>query len=192
MAPRSKLESLPDDLLEQLDQRLLASQYHDIDGHHDWLLAELDKREIELPEPISRSAVGRYSRMRKLEQQSIGDSVRQMRAIQQEFGDDPTSFLVNGNNMAQMLAWKRVQAAMNGDVDVDEEFLANISLAMSRMAKTAVINDDRERDIREDERQIAKEEAAKQVDKTARKAGVSEETIAAIRRDVLGMDNDQA
>jgi len=189
MAPRSKLESLPDDLLEQLDQRLLASQYHDIDGHHNWLLAELDKREIELPEPISRSAVGRYSRMRKLEQQSIGESVRQMKAIQQEFGDDPTSFLVNGNNMAQMLAWKRVQAAMNGDVEVDEEFLADISLAMSRMAKTAVINDDRERDIREDERKKAQEEAAAKVDKSARKAGVSEETIAVIRRDVLGMND---
>jgi len=187
MAPRSKLESLPDDLLEQLDQRLLASHYHDIDGHHKWLLAELDKREIELPEPISRSAVGRYSRMRKLEQQSIGDSVRQMRAIQQEFGDDPTSFLVNGNNMAQMLAWKRVQAAMNGDVDVDEEFLANISLAMSRMAKTAVINDDRERDIREDERKLAMEEAAAKVDAIIESStGSNSDTITKLREAIAG------
>jgi len=187
MAPRSKIESLPEDLREQFDQKLLETRYHEIDKHHAWLTAEVANREIELPEPISRSAVARYSRMRKLEQQSIGESVRQMKAIQQEFGDDPTSFLVNGNNMAQMLAWKRVQAAMSGDVDVDEEFLANISLAMSRMAKTAVINDDRERDIREDERKKAQAEAAKQIDKTARKAGVSEDTIAIIRRDVLGM-----
>ncbi|OIO75436.1 MAG: hypothetical protein COS35_06555 [Zetaproteobacteria bacterium CG02_land_8_20_14_3_00_50_9] len=187
MAPRSKLENLPDNLQEQLNQRLLESHYHGIDEHHAWLMSEVDRLGIELPEPISRSAVGRYSRMRKLEQQSIGESVRQMRAIQQEFGDNPTSFLVNGNNMAQMLAWKRVQAGINGDVEVDEEFLANISLAMSRMAKTAVINDDRERDIREDERKRVAERAAEQMDKTARKAGVSAETIALIRRDVLGM-----
>lgn len=189
MAPRSKLESLPEELLELLNQRLLDSGYHDIDGHHAWLLAEIEKHELELPEPISRSAVGRYSRNRKLERQSIAESVRQMKAIQQEFGDDPTSFLVNGNNMAQMLAWKQVQAAMNGDVDVDEEFLANISLAMSRMAKTAVINDERERDIREDERKRAMEEASKQMDKAAHKAGLTPETVAIIRRDVLGMDH---
>ncbi len=187
MAPRSKLESLPDDLLEQLDQRLLASRYHNIDAHHAWLTDELNNRGIDLPEPISRSAVGRYSRMRKLEQQSIGDSVRQMRAIQQEFGDDPTSFLVNGNNMAQMLAWKRVQAAMNGDVDVDEEFLANISLAMSRMAKTAVINDDRERDIREDERKKAQEEATAKVDAIIESStGSNSDTIAKLREAIAG------
>ena len=187
MAPRSKLESLPEELLELLNQRLLESGYHDYDGHHVWLLAEIEKREIEVPEPISRSAVGRYGRRRKLERQSIAESVRQMKAIEEEFGDDPTSFLVNGNNMAQMLAWKQVQAAMNGDVDVDEEFLANISLAMSRMAKTAVINDDRERDIRDDERKRATEEATAKVDAIIESStGSNSDTIAKLREAIAG------
>ena len=187
MAPRSKLESLPEELLELLNQRLLESGYHDIDGHHSWLTAEIELREIDIPEPISRSAVGRYSRVRKLDTQSIADSVRQMKAIQLEFGDNPTSFLVNGNNMAQMLAWKQVQAAMNGDVEVDEEFLANISLAMSRMAKTAVINDDRERDIREDERKLAQAEAAAKVDAIIESStGSNSDTIAKLREAIAG------
>ena len=187
MAPRSKLESLPEELLELLNQRLLESGYHDYDGHHAWLLAEIEKRELEVPEPISRSAVGRYGRRRKLERQSIAESVRQMKAIQQEFGDDPTSFLVNGNNMAQMLAWKRVQAAMNGDVDVDEEFLANISLALSRMAKTAMVNDDRERAIREDEWKRATEEATAKVDAIIESStGSNSDTIAKLREAIAG------
>jgi len=183
MSPRSKIEALPEDMLERLDARLLASKYHDIDDHHNWLTAQIAASGIELDNPISRSAVGRYSRMRKLDTQSIEASVHQMRAIQAEFGDDPTAFLVNGNNMAQMLAWKRVQAAMSGDVEVDEEFLANISLALSRMARTAVVNDDRERAIRE----RAREAAAKAAETSAKRAGVSPETIEVIRRDVLGM-----
>jgi len=187
MAPPSKISQLPESLIEALDARLKASDYHDIDGHHAWLVSEIENRGIELNEPISRSAVGRRSRMLKSQNMTIQETVREMRAFEAEFGNDPLAFVQSGNNTAQMLAWKRVQAAKNGDVDVDEDFLKDISLSLSRMAKTAFINDERVRKIQDDERQRAKEAAAEKAGNVAAQAGVSPETVERIRRDVLGM-----
>jgi len=181
MAPQSKISQLPDDLVDELDALLRDNDYGDIDGTHAWLTSEIEARGVELEESISRSAVGRYSRMRKLQTATIAQRVQQMRAFQDEFGDDPLAFVQNGNNAAQMLAFYRLEAAMNGDVTVDEDFLKDISLALGRMAKTALINDERERKIREEERKRVTETAGEAVESAARKAGVSPDGIAAMR-----------
>jgi len=94
-------------------------------------------------------------------------------------------FIQAGNNVVQGLAWKRLLAAKNGDVTVDEEFLKDISLSLGRMAKTAAINEDRERKIRDDERQMARQEMADKATEFVRDQGTSVEQSTALREFLL-------
>lgn len=187
MAPRSKISQLPQDLRDELVDRLLESGFSDYDGHHKWLLAEIETRGIELNDGLpSRAGIGRLGKRQK----SISKRMAEIRAVQQELSKDPVQTNRTTNQMLQLIAFAKTRDGFNGDVEVDADFLKDMALTIGRLEKAAAINEDRERDIREDERQRVAERAAKQIDKSARRAGVSEETIAAIRRDVLGMSDD--
>ena len=60
-------------------------------------------------------------------------------------------------------------------------------LITQRIERASKISVDRELKIQEETRRKALEDAARVAGKAAENAGVSEETIQAIRRDVLGM-----
>jgi len=187
MAPPSKISQLPQDLRDDLNDRIRESDFTDYDGHHKWLIQQIEARELDCPAGMpSRSAVARLGQRKK----TVSKRMAEIRAMQQELSNDPVHTNRTTNQMLQLIAFAKTRDGYNGDVEVDSDFLKDMALTIGRLEKAAAINEDRERDIREDERKRAVEEAAKQVDTSARKAGVSEETISAIRRDVLGMSDD--
>jgi len=183
MAPPSKISQLPQDLRDELIDRILDSGFADYDGHHAWLMREISEREIEIKEPISRSAIARVGKRQK----SISKRMQEIRAVQREFAADPVHTNRTTNQMLQLIAFAKTRDAFNGSVEIDANYLKNMALTIGRLEKAAAINEDRERDIREDERQLAREAAASAVESSAKQAGVSAETIERIRRDVLGM-----
>jgi len=185
MAPQSKIAQLPQDLRDALIDRLFDSGFSDYDSHHQWLLNQCKERDIELPDgPISRSAIARVGKSHK----SISKRMQEIKRMQNEFASDPLQTNRTTNQMLQLLAFAKTRDAFNGSVEIDADYLKDMALTIGRLEKAAAINEDRERDIRDDERMRAREEAAKTAESTARKAGVSTETIEAIRRDVLGMN----
>jgi len=184
MAPPSKISQLPQDLRDELIDRIRDSGHSDYDGHHAWLLVQIKERGLELDEPISRSAIARLGKRQK----SISARMQEIRAVEKEFANDPVHTNRTTNAMLQMLAFAKTRDAYNGTIEMDEDMLNSMALTIGRLEKAAAINEDRERDIREDERNLAREEAAAAVKDSATKAGVSPETIEMIRRDVLGMN----
>jgi len=184
MAPPSKISQLPQDLRDELIDRILDSGFADYDGHHTWLMSEIDARGIDLEDgPISRSAIARMGKRHK----SISKRMQEIKAMEREFAGDPVHTNRTTNQMLQMLAFARTRDAYNGTVEMDADCLKNMALTIGRLEKAAAINEDRERDIRADERARAREDAAAAVADSAQKAGVSPKTIERIRRDVLGM-----
>jgi len=183
MAPPSKISQLPQDLRDELIDRIMESNFADYDGHHAWLVAQIMERGIELDDPISRSAIARMGKRHK----SVSKRMQEIRLMQKEFASDPVHTNRTTNQMLQLIAFAKTRDAFDGSVEVDADFLKDMALTLGRMEKAAAINEDRERDIREDERAIAQAAAAEKAGDVAQQAGVSSETVARIRRDVLGM-----
>ena len=186
MAPPSKISRLPQDLRDELNRRILANGFADYDGLEAWLNAELEKRGLEMS--ISRSAIHREGK--KLEK--LGERVRAMKMLQEgwqkQMGAKGLGELGRVlNAQLQGLAFALTQDVVDGKVEVDPEFLKDMSATIMRLERAATLNEEREQKIREEERKRAREEAAEAAAKSARSAGLSDQTIQKIRRDVLGL-----
>lgn len=178
MAPPSKISQLPQDLRDELIDRILESDFADYDGHHAWLLAQIVERGIELEDgPISRSAIARVGKRQK----SISKRMQEIRAMQKEFASDPVHTNRTTNQMLQLIAFAKTRDAFNGAVEVDADYLKDMALTIGRLEKAAAINEDRERDIRDDERQLAMKDMAEKATKFVRDQGTSVEQTAALR-----------
>ncbi|WP_429885367.1 DUF3486 family protein [Geoalkalibacter halelectricus] len=143
----------------------------------------------EAPEKLSKSAVNRYS----LDMEEAGRRLRQSREIAQvwigKLGAAPQGQVGQlVNEILRTLSFDMALLLQRGEVDAENapavvEMLKGLSLTMQRLEQAANLNTKREQEIRKQ----ALEEAANAVDATAKEAGVSAETIARIRRDVLRM-----
>jgi len=160
MAPPSKISQLPQDLRDELIDRIRESGHSDYDGHHRWLMAQVKERGIELDEPVSRSAIARLGKRQK----SISARMQEIRAVEKEFANDPVHTNRTTNAMLQMLAFAKTRDAYNGTIEMDEDMLNSMALTIGRLEKAAAINEDRERDIRADERSKAKEQASEKIE----------------------------
>lgn len=184
MAPRSKLSQLPQDLRDELVDRLLESGFSDYDSHYKWLIAKIEARGIELDGGLpSRSGIGRMAKRQK----SISKRMQEVRMMQKELSNDPVHTNRTTNQMLQLLAYAKARDGYNGDVEVDADFLKDMALTISRLEKAAAINEDRERDIRDDERKRAMEEATAKVDEVIESSkGSNSDTIELIRKAIAG------
>lgn len=188
MAPPSKISQLPQDLRDALVARIMESGFSDYDGHTSWLGEELERRGIEVEGGISRAAIHREGR--KLE--DIGERVKAMQMMQagwqQQMGNRGIGELGRVlNAQLQGLAFALTQDVAEGKVEMDVDFLKGMSQTLMRLERSAEINEARDQKIREEERQLANEEAARKVEKIARKGGMTKTTADAIRREILGI-----
>ena len=184
MAPRSKISQLPQDLRDELVDRLLDSGFSNYDAHHQWLIKESESRGIELEGGVpSRAGIGRLGKRQK----SISKRMQEVRMMQKQLSSDPLHVNRTTNQMLQLIAYAKTRDAYNGNVEVDADFLKDMALTIGRMEKAAAINEDRERDIREDERKKAQAEAAAKVDAIIESStGSNSDTIAKLREAIAG------
>ena len=185
MGVPSTIKTLPADILEQLHELLRDPRCTQLEATakiNEILAAEgLD--------PVSKSAVNRYD----LEMRQVGERLQQSREIAKvwigKLGAAPqgqTGLLVN--EILRTLAFDLSLKLQ--DAELSEESipgvisqLKSLSLAVQRLEASSTINVKRESEIKRQ----ALEAAAEAVGETAKEAGVSSETIARIRRDVLRM-----
>ncbi len=140
------------------------------------------------PVKVSKSAVNRYD----LQMRDVGERLRQSREVADRWinklGAAPQGQVGNLiNEILRTLSFD-VTLFMQGS-SLDEEsapavvgMLKDLALTTMRLEKAANLNVEREKEIRKQ----TLDEAAKTVDKTARKAGVTPETIALIH-EALGI-----
>lgn len=141
------------------------------------------------PEQVSKSAVNRYD----LQMRDVGERLRQSREVADRWintlGAAPQGQVGNLiNEILRTLSFDVTLFMQQGALDEETApavvgMLKDLALTSMRLEKAANLNVEREREIR----QQALEAAADAVSETAREAGVTPDTIARIRRDVLRM-----
>jgi hypothetical protein len=183
---QSSIDRLPADILERLQELLRDPRVTQLaaTAKINAVLEEDGHRER-----LSKSAVNRYD----LQMREAGARLRQSREVAAmwigKLGAAPQGQVGNlVNEILRTLAFDLSLKLQETDLTAETmpevvEMLRHLSLSAMRLEKAASENVKREEEIRK--QTLAK--AAEQVSNTAKKLGVSPETIAAIHREVLGI-----
>jgi len=153
MSRQSTITMLPPDILEMLQELLrdprctqLAATAKinailEADGH---------------PERVTKSAVNRYSQR----MEEVGARMRQSREVAKmwigKLGNQPQGEVGKLlNEMIRTLAFEATMQAAEGDEPVSPAMLKDLALAVQRLESAANMNQEREKKIREEERERA-------------------------------------
>jgi hypothetical protein len=184
MARKSSIDTLPPDILEQLQALLRDPRMTQlgITAQINALLA--DKGE----EQVSKSAVNRYA----VKMDKIGSKLQQSRQIADmwigKLGTQPAGQVGNLlNEVVRNLAFDTAIQLSEDEEPASPKLIKELAMAIAHLEKAASDNDKRRREIEQEATQKARAAAAEQAAQTAQLNGVSPETIERIRRDVLGM-----
>lgn len=194
MSTPSTIDKLPPEIKIQLrewlqDPRITQEQATDRTNE---LLIELD-----LPERVTKSSVNRAAMRWK----KVDGRIRQQREVSEMFiakvGAAPqgqSGLMIN--EILRTLAYDLTEKLIDIDLEDEEtnlpaviEQVKALSLTMQRLESAATNNVKRDNEIRKQEREKALQDAVKTVETSAKQAGISDETIQIIRRDVLRMAN---
>lgn len=197
MGRQSSIDRLPPKIREALNEWLRdpqITQAQAVERTAD-LVAELndglpEDQRIEAP---SKSAVNRYA----VRMEQVGEKLRQSREIADmwiaRIGAQPQGQLGNlVNEMLRTLAFDLALKLQEGELTAGTmpgviDQLKELSLSVTRLEKASSENVKREAEIRRQEREKAAEEAAERASSTAKRYGLGEQTVAEIRREILGV-----
>lgn len=181
MARKSTVHRLPPALKQKLDELLSDGGYT-----LDEILAHLNQ----LGATVSRSALGRYSKNFAAVRERLAKAREMAAAFAQDIGTVGEGQL--GRTIAELmqslifdLLMARADVAEGGSLDAEEIMFLSKSIKDLQAAMKASI--DAQLKIREEERKKAVNEAAAAAEKTAKAAGLSRDTIEAIKAGILGI-----
>ena len=176
----SRVDKLPPAVKIQVDKDLREGKKTQKD------IVEEANETLENNQKISLSGFNRYATT----MESVGAKLRETREIANvwmaRFGDDQDSDVLQlVVEMMQSAVFKVALKASDGDEDelLDPKMLADLSLAVQRLSKSAETNIKREQAIRKE----LVEEAAASVDAIASQSGMSKETIDNLKKEILGV-----
>ena len=184
----SKVDLLPENIRTQLHEMLRQksiTQQEILDSINDLIGEEGLPDDLKL----SRSGLNRYA----TQVEQVGASLRQMReataALTAQLGDKPTGEVTKlilemgrGQLFKLFMAQTKAQAA-DPDAQVDVGMLKEAMLAAQRLESTAMQSHKREKEIR----QAFAEEVAAKTEQIVTQAGLTQDTAAQIRREILGI-----
>ena len=132
---------------------------------------------------VSRSALGRYARSARAQMERFAQASEMAKVWVGKWGEDPNSDV--GRLVSEMLrtvAWQQV-----GEIGDASDGRANETMMLARAIKDLASADkltvEREARVKKE----MKEQAADRAVQSAKKAGLSAEAAAEIRRDILGL-----
>ncbi len=181
MARPSSISKLPKKIREKIS--ILRDQGLTIDA----IIKHLDGLDVE----ISRSSLGRHLKKQAEVAEKIRNSRALAEAVGRQFGDKETSKVARTN--IELLHSMLMQIFIGSDDDNTEDVriapkdAMMLATALQKLSQASKLDVDRELKIREEERKKVKIEVAKAVDATAKKQGISKETVEAIKSDILGI-----
>ncbi len=181
MARQSSIDTLPEPIRDALHALLRDPAINQL---------EATKRVNDLLEQeqsnvrVSKSAVNRYSQ--RMDQ--IGEKMRQSRQIAEmwigKLGNQPQGQVGKLlNEFTRTMAFETALSMSEGDEPVPPKLLKELSLSIKHLEEAASVNEKREREIR---RQMA-EEAANAVDTAAKSQGLTADSVALIKQQILGI-----
>lgn len=183
---KSKIQQLPDDIRSQLAAMLRSGSMSQKD-----ILAEVNKLIVEsgLPpeDQISRTGLNRFFKRTEAAGSRISRAREMAEVLTSKLGDAPTSQI--GNLMAEnmkTMAFETSMALMEASEDgemIDIKQFNQLALAMQRISQSSILNQKIEKEIRA----AFAAEAANAAEKIVKQAGLTAETAAQIKQQILGI-----
>lgn len=177
MPPRSAVSQLPDEVREDLNRRLVASQFSDYEGLTRWL--------AEKGYAIGRSSVGRYGKKFEERIKTLKLVTEQAKAVVAEAPDDDNAVNAALIKLAQERAFG---VLMELELDPETIEFPKLMRAIADMGRASV----QQQKFAAEARNAALDAAAKKIGSVAKKNGVSDETIDLFRREILGIKDEPA
>ena len=183
---KSKIQQLPDDIRSQLSAMLRSGSMSQKS-----ILTEVNKLIIEsgLPpeEQISRTGLNRFFKRTEAAGSRIARAREMADVLTSKLGDAPTSQIGNlmSENMKTM-AFETSMALMEATEDgemIDIKQFNQLALAYQRISQSSILNQKLEKEIRA----AFAAEAATAAEKIVKQAGLTAETAADIKRQILGI-----
>jgi len=183
MARKSTIETLPSDILEQLQALLRDPRCTRLEITAE-INALLEKEGHD--DRISASSLNRYAK--RMDQ--VGEKLRQSRQIADmwigKLGAAPQGQIGQlVNELVRNLAFDTALKLSEGDEPVEPKLLKELAIAVERLEKAASENEKRRREIEAEARRQALEEAAQRVDEAAKAKGLDEDQARFWREKVL-------
>jgi hypothetical protein len=175
MPARSKITGLPDEIKAALNHRLVRTGFCNYDEIAKWLREQGFE--------ISRSAVHRYGQNFEDRLSAIRIATEQAKAVAEVVKDDEGAMNEALISLVQEKAFDVLINLQNEDQEEFRKIFPKMGIMVSKLSKASVD----QKKFAAETRKKALAEAADAVEATARKEGVSPETIKKIRRDVLMM-----
>lgn len=181
MARQSSIDLLPEPIRDALHALLRDPAVNQLEATKRVnLLLEQEQSDVR----VSKSAVNRYSQ--RMDQ--IGEKMRQSRQIAEmwigKLGNQPQGQVGKLlNEFTRTMAFETALSMSEGDEPVPPKLLKELSLSIKHLEEAASVNEKREREIR---RQMA-EEAAQAVDTAAKSQGLTADSVALIKQQILGI-----
>jgi hypothetical protein len=183
---QSSIDRLPEDIRTKLEDLLRDPRVTQLEA-----TARINRilEEEKHPERLSKSSVNRYS----LRMAKVGQRLQQSREVAQmwigKLGAAPQGEVGNlVNEILRTLSFDISLILQEGQLNEESApevigMLKDLALTSMRLEKAANLNVEREKEIRQQER----EEAAKKIDKTVRALGVSDDGMSKIY-EALGIE----
>ncbi|EMH4029441.1 DUF3486 family protein [Serratia marcescens] len=179
----SKIDLLPESIRDALHQ-MLRDKRHTQEEIREAINTLIDQHELPDDMQLSRTGLNRYaSRM-----EAIGSKIRASREMAEiwaaKLGSAPTSDV--GKLLMEFvktLAFETTMTLSEGDDPVAPKALGQLALVAQRIEAAQMVSHKREKEIR----QAFAEEAAAAAEKITKQAGLTAETAATIRREILGI-----
>lgn len=171
MPPRPKVHSLPSEVKESLDAKLMSSGFSDYEGLSEWL--------AEQGFEISSSALGRYGKGFEAQVRDLRIAAEQARVAVEAIGDDEDAL---GEAMTGMMKQKLMSTLVDFQIDTEALTLKELTLAISRVSNAGVRVKQYAAQARERARMVAAE-----VTDVVRAAGLSDEAAELINQKILGV-----
>ncbi|WP_312375798.1 DUF3486 family protein [Pseudomonas oryzihabitans] len=168
MPPRSKVAGLPAQVKAWLDQALVESNF----SGYEALSAELEARGYQ----IGKSALHRYGSEFEDKLAALKLSSEQAKAVVQAAPDDEGAVNEALMRLVQEHLFKLLMAE-GGKLD-----LPKVAKAVAELGRASVVQAKWKTEVR-----TRAEAAASEVEKIAKKGGLNAETVAEIRREILGV-----
>ncbi len=178
MPARSKITTLPPEIKEKLDRMMIARGFSGYDGITADINAELADSGYEIV--LHRSGVHRYGQAFEDKISAIKIATEQARAITEAVGDDVGKM---GDALTSLCQERAFQVLVKmQEIDPENVDFSKLTVAISKLNKTAVDQKKWAAEMREKTKQTAEE-----VVKVARSGGMSEKTAEEIRKKILGI-----
>ena len=171
MPRRSKVKSLPKDVREALDEKLVEEGFQNYEDLANWL--------ADLGYDISKSSVHRYGQEFEDRLEALRIATAQAKEITEQVGDDEGAL---GDALTAVVQEKAFGLLTSMEMEEQEVEFTSLMNAIARLQKASVQQKKFMQEMREKAQQ-----AAEEVEEIARDGGLSEEGAEKIRAKILGI-----